>query len=465
METSVDEKILRQRELTFGEISPLEVIAACKVDNGILNFDKETSEYINLYNQSSYSSSFFIPASGSGTRMFAFMHKYVNFPDQESQGQVEKLIHHIQNLAFSKRISPIVINNLKDHKITLEKFIDYLLNEDGLNLGNLPKGLIPFHRIGPFILTPFQEHLLQGIEVIPGYPKFHFTISKEFQKRIRQEQENLRNIITSEFEVTYSYQDEETDVFVFDKDQELILDAKNHPLKKPSGHGALLSNLSKINSDIIFIKNIDNIQHYNKSKPALDTFKKLGGILIAIEKDRNELLNNFSVENFVSFNHKYAVLQESQIRQLSIEKLKAVIDLPIRVCGMVKNEGEPGGGPFWVSKDGIIRKQIIEKSQIPSKYRFSNLLIDSSHFNPVMIALRNANSDGRAFDLTKLVDKEQYLKVTKIVDGREVHFYENPGLWNGSMYNWLTVFVEVPSQVFSPVKTILDLLSPIHQSE
>lgn len=460
------DKIQQERNKTFGEPTELEIIATSKLGNGILSFKSEQVDYyIQQYNQSKLSSSFFIPASGSGSRMFGFMHKFIVDPDEENQGKVERLLHHIHRFAFAKKISKDILNGLTNNTISLEYFVDYLLNEEGLNLSNLPKGLVPFHKIGPFILTPFQEHLLQGNEVITTYPKFHFTINESFQKNIREEQENLRNFITSELEITYSYQDTNTNALVFDKNKELIKDKKGIPLTRPAGHGALLGNLSKINSDIVFIKNIDNIQHFNKAQTSIDTFKMLGGIILELEKDRNQLYHDFSKENFIQFNEKYQILLSEEIDNLSENELKKILNLPIRVCGMVKNEGEPGGGPFWVKKDGITRKQIIEKTQISAKYKNNVLLINSTHFNPVMIALRNANVNGIPFDLEKHVDESQYINVKKNQDGQDVFFTEKPGLWNGAMYDWLTAFVEIPSNVFSPVKTVLDLLSDIHQEK
>lgn len=466
MQNETTNKIQQEREKTFGLPTELEIISTAQVNKGILVLkEEEKISLIQRYEKSSLSSGFFIPSSGSGSRMFGFMHKFIVEPNDENQGQIERLLHHIQRFAFYKKIDGEILNALNTNSITLEQFVDYLLNENGLNLSNLPKGLVPFHKIGPFVLTPFQEHLLQGNEVIPAHSKFHFTINEDFQKRIREEQENLRNFITSEIEVTYSYQDTKSNTLVFDKNQELVFDKKGNPLTRPSGHGALLGNLSKVNSDIIFIKNIDNIQHYNQSQTSIDTFKILGGLLLELENDRNQLVQNFSKVDLLQFNTRYQIFLEEEITNATEEQLLQWIDLPMRVCGMVKNEGEPGGGPFWVKKDQITRKQIVEKSQIPAKFKNNVLLLNSTHFNPVMIALRNANSNGIPFKLEEYTDESQYINVKKDLNGQDVYFTEKPGLWNGSMYNWLTVFVEIPSEVFSPVKTVLDLLSPIHQEK
>ncbi len=454
-----------QRKRSFTAPAKLDIVANCKIGKGILKFPEiAKNNFIELYNNTNPTTTFFIPASGAGSRMFEFLFNFLTAPDDENQSKVERFINHFDDFAFSKRVNPEVLHSLKSGKISLEIFIDYLLtNNGGLNFGLLPKGLIPFHRIGPFILTPFQSHIIQGMEITQGSPNFHFTINKHFQKAIEQEQKNIENLTAKTAQIYYSVQEPKTDSYIFDEQQELVLDKEKNPLKRPAGHGALLENLSTIKSDVIFVKNIDNLQHFNKSDRTKETFQFIGGLLIAVDAERNQLLSDFSLEKFHIFNTKYEILLPEELNDLSEEQIKSILNLPIRICGMVKNEGEPGGGPFWLKSNGISRKQIIEKVQISTTDKQYNLLINSTHFNPVIMALRNADKDGNPFDLNQLVDENQYLRAKKSYKGRKIFFTERPGLWNGSMHNWLSIFVEIPPETFSPVKTILDLLKPIHK--
>jgi hypothetical protein len=459
-------QISHQKELLFNEIPSLDIKEACKVGKGILQFSiLQKANYIQHYLQANLKSTFFIPASGSGSRMFDFLYGFLENPNDDNQSKVERFINHFEEFAFAKKIPSDLILKLKEGEISLEEFIRYLLDEKGLNYNSLPKGLIPFHRIGPFVLTPFQSHIIQGVEVIPNFPRFHFTINNKFKELISKEQESIKNIITEQISVDFSIQNPDSDSYVFNEEKEVVYDENKEPLRRPAGHGALISNLSEIKTDIIFVKNIDNLQHYNKAQDTFESFQFLGGLVMEIETERNKLLNHFTKELFYKFNTKYEIIPYAEVESLSVDKIQEILNLPIRVCGMVKNEGEPGGGPFWLHKDGVTRKQILEKTQLNTRNRQYNLLVNSTHFNPVFMALRNVDSNGNPFDLSQLIDNDQYLCVKKNQKGKAIRYVEQPGLWNGSMYNWLTVFVEIPAETFSPVKSVLDLLSPLHREK
>lgn len=468
MNLSIEEnmQIEKQRELAFNDSPDLNIKEACKIGKGILQLPiLQKATYIQTFLQSNAKATFFIPASGSGSRMFEFLFQFLNGQNDNSQGKIERFINHFDEFAFSKKVSYNLLNDLREGKLTLNDFIHNLMNNNNLNISTLPKGLIPFHQIGPFILTPFQSQIVQGVEISPMNISFHFTINKKFGEAIHSNQEQIKNLISQAVSTTYSEQKPETDAFVYHSDQSIVLDEDNKPARRPAGHGALIENLSSVSNDIIFIKNIDNIQHYNKAQSTFETFQFLGGMVMEVEKERNQLLENFSKENFHTFNTKYEIIPTEEENNLDDTTIISILNLPIRICGMVRNEGEPGGGPFWVNKDGITRKQIIEKTQLNTKKGQLNLLINSTHFNPVIMAIKNADKNGKAFDLTRLVDSTQYLRVKKNLKGKDVYYVEKPGLWNGSMYNWLTIFVEVPSETFSPVKSILDLLHPIHKEK
>ena len=245
----------------------------------------------------------------------------------------------------------------------------------------------------------------------------------------------------------------------------ILKDNNEKPFKRPSGHGALLPNLNQIDADIIFIKNIDNIQNFNQSKSSKNTLKYIGGIAFWFKEELKKLIENPTLINLKELNNQFQFLSESQIEKIDINILKEELNKPIRVCGMVKNEGQPGGGPFWINENGELTKQIIEKAQInnvPEQYK---IMIQSTHFNPVMIAAITKDVDEIKFDLTNFVDESKYFIVDKTQNGKKINYIELPGLWNGSMANWNTIFVEIPSDTFSPVKTVLDLLDKAHLEE
>jgi len=235
------------------------------------------------------------------------------------------------------------------------------------------------------------------------------------------------------------------------------------PLRRPAGHGSLLVNLNDIDADIVLIKNIDNIQHIDKSEESNETWKLLIGTLQQFENELKMLLENYSDQAFADLNSKYAFLAHSET--LSKALLEKITARPTRVCGMVRNDGAPGGGPFWIEKSGEITKQIVEKVQISGEEDQQKILRESSHFNPVMIVACKNDLHGNRLNLHEFSNDEQYLVVKKPYDGKMIYYRELPGLWNGGMYYWNTIFVEIPSKVFSPVKAVLDLIAEEHLSE
>jgi hypothetical protein len=237
------------------------------------------------------------------------------------------------------------------------------------------------------------------------------------------------------------------------------------PLKRPSGHGALIHNLNEVQSDYILIKNIDNVQYLSKSKLTLNYWNDLIKLTQVIKNQLSELCKNPKLEVLLELNQKYHFTSKENLEMLvGDEQIQTFINRPIRVCGMVKNSGQPGGGPFWVEKNGVISKQIVEKSQIAPTLSQQQIVEQSSHFNPVMIVASVKDFQGVKFNLIDFKDDESYFIVQKRYEGRDVQFIENPGLWNGSMAHWISVFVEIPAETFSPVKTVLDLLDESHQA-
>jgi hypothetical protein len=453
-----------QRDKVFGKQPEVNLVAPCKLGEGIIHFIQiQRENLIQKFNQSECNSTFFIPASGSGSRMFHFFFEFLENPTEENRSQVERFLNHIEEFAFFQKIPIEIREKLNSHDINLDEFVDFLLDKDGMSFGVLPKGLVPFHKIGPFILNPFQEQILQGVKVNEGKTSFHYSIQPSKEAEIRNGVKSTKELSGTDFEVTYSYQNETTNAVAFDQDQNPILLDGGKILTRPAGHGALIENLNTINADIIFIKNIDNIQHFGKSKQAIDTWKYLGGIALWFEEERNKLAENPTFEGLYELNKNFQFIANSEIEKLEIEQIIEILDRPFRICGMVRNEGQPGGGPFWIEEDGKISKQIVEKSQISNKSEQYRLMVKSTYFNPVMIAAVNKDIHGKPFDLIEYRDENKYFVVKKNHKGQDIYFSELPGLWNGSMAYWNSIFVEIPTETFSPVKTILDLLDHSHK--
>jgi hypothetical protein len=334
----------------------------------------------------------------------------------------------------------------------------------GLGFGNIPKGLIPFHTLPPFILTPIQEQLLQGTLLKCRSLNFHFSVQEEFKYTIQNHLNLLDQVTGKSYSIHLSLQDTSTNAVAFLEDGSICYNDLETPLTRPSGHGALLKNLAETDGDILFVKNIDNVQHYSKSQATVETWELLGGILLEFRRECKLLFEKPEISKFVELNLKYQLFPITEVfDNFTHETLKNLLNRPIRVCGMVRNEGKPGGGPFWVTKNGVTRKQIIEKVQLKSTPEQLNLMVKSTHFNPVMIAVSPYSLDGLKFDLEDFVDKDAYFKVSKTHQGKKIGYIERPGLWNGAMADWNSIFVEIPSSVFSPVKNVLDLLDAAHR--
>lgn len=457
------EKIEQQRKLVFGGHPEVQLVAPCKINDGIISFSREEIKLkIKSYENSEHSACFFIPASGSGSRMFQFLFDFLECPNEENRGQVEKFLNHIEDFAFFKQLPLDKRKRLKQYDIDLEDFVSFLLKDHGMNYGDLPKGLIPFHKTDPFILTPFQEHILQGNKVKEDNVKFHFTIQPQHKDLIVNVIRAIQGLTGQDYQVEFSEQEKSTNAYAYGNDGEVFLKENGEKLDRPAGHGALLNNLNSIDSDIIFIKNIDNVQHFEKSEETIDIWKLLGGALLDFREEASVIYKNPTIEGFKKLNEKYQIVARSIINDLNINSIKELLNRPFRVCGMVRNEGQPGGGPFWISDNGVISKQIVEKAQITMKGEQYRLMVQSTHFNPVMISVYTRDFNGDKFDLEQYKDDSKFFVVKKKYRGQDIKFIELPGLWNGSMSNWNTIFVEIPSTTFSPVKTVLDLLDKAH---
>jgi len=362
-------------------------------------------------------------------------------------------------------------------------FIKLLLSSDYFDFANKPKGVLPFHKYKTHIATAIEEHLYECAYYSSsnGSSHLHFTVSEAHQGQFESIINTVKGKIEKESETTiatsFSCQNKATDTIAVDLNNNPFRDENNKLVFRPGGHGALIENLNNLDADIIFIKNIDNVIQNRVEKNAL--YKKaLAGILIELQQQVFQYLDKIDTSNedelseimaFAKSNLNIEITQDFSEYSLAnkISHLKNALDRPIRVCGMVKNEGEPGGGPYWVrDENGTISLQIVETSQVDLTNEDQvKILFNATHFNPVDLVCGIRNHKNEKFDLTQFIDPNSGFIVDKNKNGKPLKGYELPGLWNGAMAKWLTVFVEVPLMTFNPVKTVNDLLKPAHQPE
>ena len=466
----LEQSVEQQKEKILKGNPFIDIVKPCRIGDGINTLDEQNQNfYIKYFDsiKSNIKTAYFIPASGSGSRMFGQLYNYLDGnPNEDTIEFIEQLLNNIQNFAFYNKLPQTFKKDIKTGTINIESLIKFILYDEGLNFGCLPKGLIPFHLYGKFIINPFQEQILQGVKVASENTQFNFTINQNFEKNINHSIKILKEITGVNFSYQFSVQDIKTHSTAFNNKNEIALNENQQPILRPSGHGALIDNLNAIDADLIFIKNIDNVQHYSKAKKSINTTKVIGGLLVEFKQKVNSLLTAIDAQSSqieikaTELNNIYNLgLSDTEIS--STETLKTIFNRPIRICGMVKNEGQPGGGPFFVkNENGKITPQIIEKSQI--KNNQLSILLHATHFNPVIIACAVKGYKNNKFDLTQYVNKNLYFIVEKTEKGQSIKYIENPGLWNGGMYDWLTLFYEIGSDCFSPVKTVLDLLKPLH---
>lgn len=471
----------------------LKIKGAASIGNGLIHLSEdEQQKYLaewEDFQKTDASVLKFVPASGAASRMFKALFAFLDSEDEKPEGSFEKkFFDGIEKFAFYDDLNDACLKN-EDKTIPelietgkFKDIISDLLNDNGLNYGSLPKGLLKFHSYTSEKRTPLQEHLVEGAlyASTSGKVNIHFTVSGEhrelFEKHLNKSLPAYEKKYSVKYNVSFSEQKPSTDT--------IAVDTNNKPFRengklvfRPGGHGALISNLNDLDFDVIFIKNIDNVVPDNLKDITVKNKKLIAGILVNLQKQafaylkelENEQISDAKLAVITQFcetklnNHHPNIksLKGNDLRQYLVSKLNR----PIRVCGMVKNEGEPGGGPFLtVNQDGTVSPQILESSQIDqSNPEDKAKMMNSSHFNPVDLVCGVKNYKGEKFDLLKHVDKNTGFISLKSKSGRELKALELPGLWNGAMSDWNTVFVEVPIETFNPVKTVNDLLRKEHQ--
>ncbi len=439
----------------------------------------------------------FVPASGAASRMFKHLHEFIDAGDYYEEflketgfNTVSNFIDNLEDFAFFYDLKLILQDNgfdidellkNKDYKTVIE----FLLLQKGLNYSSLPKGLLKFHQYKEYSRTPVEEHLVEGANLCRdenNSVRIHLTVSTEHKDGFDKLIESVRKYYEEKYDVKYniefSFQKPSTDTIAVDLNIEPFRDEEGKLVFRPGGHGALIENLNDTRAEMVFIKNIDNVVP-DKLKPTSSLYKKvIGGYLIQLQNRINDYLKLMEAEDidssmieeiedfaknelFIGFHDDYFGFNSEE----KVHFLFSQLNRPLRVCGMVKNEGEPGGGPFFVrNPEGEESLQIIEGAQINSSdQEQKEIAAKATHFNPVDLVCNLRNYKGEQYNLHEYIDHKTGMISQKSKDGKDLKAQELPGLWNGAMADWITVFVEVPLITFNPVKTVNDLLREQHR--
>ncbi len=474
---------------------PISLVAPAIAGNGINRLsDVAVRNYALSYEnkQGHYHILKFIPASGAATRMFKSFFEYLN-QDNGSSGQGEpgpeimEIVVGLDKLALKEDLEEVLRLRGKDLEAMAaagetREIVRVILEEDGLNYGQLAKGLLRFHRYARESRTPVEEHMVEGAEYCRGeggQVNLHFTVSPEhldhFKKLVEQKQPDYEKSYGVRYDIGFSLQRPYTDTIAVDPENNPFRDPDGQLVFRPGGHGALLVNLHEMDADLIFIKNIDNVCP-DRMKALTTLYKKaLAGVLLECRERTHRYLRLLDEGDHSELEQMEKFLETRLCTRLSDKDkalpgkdkagiLKQKLNRPIRVCGMVLNEGEPGGGPFWAkNRDGSVSLQIVEPPQIDfSDEKQAGIAREATHFNPVDLVCTTKDYLGQSFSLPQYIDPDTGFISRKSRDGRSLKAMELPGLWNGSMSDWNTVFIEVPIETFNPVKTINDLLRPQH---
>ena len=490
-----EEKVLAQLEAFKTGFPFLKLAGAAAPRRGItIPTQREQKSYLSAWNRYLRDGGKvlkFVPASGAASRMFKNLFEFLdgsaNEPDNDF---IRRFFAHIHNFAFFAELDAACQKNEGKGVDELMKagaykvVISNLLNEQGLNYGKLPKGLLLFHNYEEGPRKPMEEHLVEGALYAIGSDKVvhvHFTVSPEhralFQKLVEDKIAIYEDKFGVKYDVTFSEQKASTDTVAATLDNEPFRNEDGSILFRPGGHGALIENLNDLDADVVFIKNIDNVVPDRLKEPTVTYKRLIAGVLATLQNkifEYMELLESgeythAQLEGIIRFMRDDLGIRNPQLKMLEdadlVVYMKQKLNRPIRVCGMVKNQGEPGGGPFLAyNEDGTISLQILESSQIDKQNEdYVQMFKSGTHFNPVDLVCGLKNYKGEKFDLTQYVDPKTGFISSKSKNGKELKALELPGLWNGAMSDWNTVFVEVPLETFNPVKTVNDLLRPEHQ--
>jgi hypothetical protein len=485
---STPRDVEKQMELYRHGSNYLNLNRPCAINDGILSIQKaERDELIKLYEREAGNFRLlkFVPASGAASRMFTEW-----FSALEKYGFGSPVINQSFFRNFKKYpFYSLIKKNKRASEFVEQKniksLLDYILSADGLNFGWLPKALIPFHLYSSGeARTALEEHLFEAAQYVRSAGEvchLHFTISEEHKKivtkKIKDVKSKYENLCRIKYKISLSVQSPSTNMLAVDENNLPLRDAEGNIIFRPGGHGSLLTNLQNLDADFIFIKNIDNIVPEKLLRKILPYKKMLGGLALRIQQEifailrqmENDEIDSKQIDEIRNYCSRrlHIVFPRSKSRQsLKIQKqiIFSSLNRPLRVCAIVRNEGEPGGAPFWVDeRDGIQTLQIVENGHVDkSSPKQMAVWSAAQYFNPVDLVCCTKNYQGGKFNLDSYVNPEAYLITMKNEKGRSLKALESPGLWNGGMAYWNTVFVELPIIVFNPVKTVNDLLRPEH---
>ena len=453
----------------------------CTIGDGILAINpSDCQAYQLLFEQSRSRLSIqkFVPASGAASRMFKHLY---NYSTENVSDLTEEFIVNFDRFPFRKLLE----DKMKASGLDLAqlradnewgRIFSFILGEDGLHYDDQLKGLVVFHRYDEETTTAFDEHLNEAISYGKqgdGRCRIHFTLAPQHAQKVQEYFDGkLKQFEFDHIELTFSSQEQSTDTLALTPTNEPHRDNEGNLIFRPSGHGALIHNLQQLDADVIFIKNIDNVTTKSRLPETIFYKQIVGGLLVDLRNRIFKLLDQLNdsdnaLDEALDFiQHWFQPgLPLGMSREQMLQYAKLRLDRPLRVCGMVRNEGEPGGGPFWVKMEGgYISKQIVEKSQVElTDAQQLKVLSSSTHFNPVDLVCSIKNRSGVNYKLDEFIDYSAGFVSEKFHQGSVIKALEWPGLWNGAMALWNTVFVEVPVSTFNPVKTVNDLLRPGHQ--
>jgi hypothetical protein len=498
--TTADHQLLLEREITESELrAQLELLrdppAAVRLDRPAVIGDgieqpsqNDKADALDAWERiaSAGKISKFVPASGAASRMFGELDVEPN--GAQASDSIDRFVARLHDFPFHRELmaelDPEAVRSTADGgRVDPERLIRALLSPEGLGYGSKPKALIPFHRYGDTVRTAFEEQLHEAAGYAAdrsGRCRAHFTVApearEEFEEHLARIGPAVERARDCRLEVTFSLQHPSTDTIAIDSEGNLLRSAEGEIVFRPGGHGALLRNLEELDASFVVIKNIDNILPDERMELVVEWKKVLIGMTVELTEIAHSFVRACRDQAADELLDQAVVFAQSRFGRmapdlLSLEEKRrfvvAALDRPIRVCGVVRNQGEPGGAPFWVrDRNGNVTLQIVESAQVtmddPAQ---EEIWKSSTHFNPVDVVCSLRDWKGNRFNLQQFVDREAVFIATKPHEGRTIRALERPGLWNGAMAGWNTICVEVPGETFAPVKTVFDLLRPEHQRQ
>lgn len=489
-----EEKLAEELQMLANGFPFLKIEVTATPGNGIFVLNEQLEEQsANLWNEYLDKGGKvlkMVPASGAASRMFKDLFSFVNGKKEKPDNDfMKKFFEEIEDFAFFPVLNAMCMKlyGLSIQSLIKEKrykdIVKALIDKEGMNYGQLPKALLRFHKVPGTSRTAIEEHLAEGAQYAAGKDgkvHVHFTVSEDHMPLVEEKFEESTGKLQHEYDVTFdlttSVQKPSTDTVAANLDGTPY--RENGALFfRPGGHGALIENLNDLDADVIFIKNIDNVVPDARREDTIKYKKIIGGVLVGVKQKADNYCKVLSkgipsddvLAEMLEFLHKVLCITHDNTAEMDsaakAEYIYSKLNRPMRVCGMVKNEGEPGGGPFLAyNPDGTVSPQILESTQIdPDNKEAKKMLKESTHFNPVDLVVSTKDWEGKKFNLPDYVDKATGFISLKSREGVEIKALELPGLWNGAMSDWNTILVEVPVSTFNPVKTVNDLLRPSHQ--